>query len=279
MISVLIPVYKNEKATNFDLAILSIYNQTYVLWEIILVADGPLTGELEEIVEKWSNLLDERFQVVRLPHNVGVAKALNAGLKRCSGEIVARMDSDDFCEPYRLHRQICYMLDHADVDVVGSYVSEFVNDVDKPISIKKVPEQHQDITRIMWFQNPINHMTVMFKKSSVLRVGGYEPFYGDDDHLWAKMYVDGCRFHNIPECLVRVRVGEGMVVRRGMRWLAMDIRVRRYLLRERKMNLIQFIFVSGVLVLLRGMPTYLRKQLYSRMRAPIEDDCLMKSQQ
>ncbi len=268
MISVLISVYEKEKPAHFDLAMDSIYNQTFKDFEVVLVSDGPLTQDLYSVMDKWKYLLGQKMKVVYLEENMGVATALNEGLKHCSYDIVARMDSDDYCEPERLELQYAFMAQHPEIDVLGSFVSEFMDDVDRPVTIKPVPENHKEIVSGMWFRNPMNHMTVMFRKQSVLSVGGYEAFYGDDDHLWAKMYIAGCRFHNMNQCLVRVRVGEGMFKRRGVRWLVKDIRVRRYLFRNRKMNLLQLIFVICTLVVFRLMPTPLRKLLYYKIRQP-----------
>jgi len=269
MISVLIPIYAKEIPEYFDLAVESIYNQTFKDFEVVLVADGPLTQDLYTVVHKWEKAFGNRMKVVHLEKNMGVANALNEGLKHCSYDLVARMDSDDFSEPDRLKLQYEFMKEHPDINIVGSCILEFIDDKDSPSMIKSVPENHKDIVNTMWFRNPMNHMTVMFRKQSVLSVGGYEAYYGDDDHLWAKMYVAGHRFHNMNKYLVRVRVGEGMFKRRGIGWLVKDIRVRWYLFRNRKMNFLQLIFVSCVLVVFRSMPTPLRKLMYYKIRRPV----------
>lgn len=263
MVSILMPVYIKESPEHFDLAMESIYNQTFKDFEIILVIDGPLTQQLYVVVHKWKGLFGTKIKIVELEENTGLANALNTGLKQCSFDLVARMDSDDYSEPHRLEVQLQFMEKHPEVDIVGSYVSEFKEEVDEfKQRVIAVPSEHADIIKSMWFRNPMNHPSVIFRKQRVIAVGGYEAFYGDDDHLWAKMYVAGYRFHNIKQCLVKMRVGSGLYKRRGVKWLPYDLRVRRYLSKHGKMNLFQFIFVVSVLVLYRLMHSKIREILH-----------------
>ena len=78
--------------------------------ELVLVKDGPLTPELDAVVDRWvqraENLDCPPIQVVDLAQNVGLAEALNAGLQACTCELVARADSDDLSEPTRFARLI-----------------------------------------------------------------------------------------------------------------------------------------------------------------------------
>jgi glycosyltransferase involved in cell wall biosynthesis len=265
MVSVLIPVYKRERPECFNLAMESIYNQTLADFEVVLVVDGPLTKDLYTVLHKWEKLFGDKIKVVYLEKNMGVATALNEGLKHCSFDLVARMDSDDYSELDRLELQYNFMVKHPDIDVVGSYVAEFIENKDAPVMIKSVPVSHEDIVNSMWSRNPMNHPTVMYRKQSVLAVGGYEPFFGDDDHLWAKMCVAGHKFYNMSKCLLRMRVGAGKYRRRGIKWLVKDFRVKKYLFRNGKMNLFQFIFILSVLLVIRLIPTSVRKLLYSKI--------------
>src|SRR3989338_814865 len=103
--SVLISVYKSEQPKFFDLALQSIYGQTFQDFEVVIVVDGPIPPALEAVVSKWSEKFFGRVKIVRNPKNLGIAGALNAGLEACSNELVARMDSDDYSLPERLQIQ------------------------------------------------------------------------------------------------------------------------------------------------------------------------------
>lgn len=122
--SVLISVYHREVPSYLSASLQSIFNQTLVPSEVVLVKDGPLTPELDlvidEFVAKYSTL-----KIVILPENVGLGRALNEGLKHCSHELVARMDSDDICKPDRFEKQIMAFEQQKDVAVVGSWIDEF----------------------------------------------------------------------------------------------------------------------------------------------------------
>lgn len=269
MISVLMSVYKKDQPAHFDLAIKSIYEQTFKDFELVLVADGPLTDGLHKVLNNWKEVFGGKMKIICLKENQGLAKALNEGLNHCSFDLVARMDSDDYSEPDRLKIQYDFMGKHSEVDLLGSYIGEFIDNENKIILIREVPLSHEDIVKKMWFQNPINHVTVMFRKKSVLEVGKYDPFYGDDDFLWAKMLTAGKIFQNLSLCLVRVRIGNDMHKRRGVKLFCHDFRVKKYLLKNKKMNFIQFIFITSILLVFRIMPSFVRKILYFRIRKKV----------
>ncbi|WP_240058531.1 glycosyltransferase, partial [Bacteroides uniformis] len=94
-----------EKPIYLKSALDSVLNQTLPPSEIILIKDGPLTVELEKVLSSYdTNLL----KIIPLPNNLGLSKALNIGLKHCSYEFVARMDTDDICYPSRFEKQVLF---------------------------------------------------------------------------------------------------------------------------------------------------------------------------
>lgn len=265
MVSVLISVYQKEKPEYFNMALQSIYNQTFKDYEVVLVADGHLTEELERVVYKWQNIF-ERFKILRLEKNMGLANALNEGIRICNNELIARMDSDDYSEPERLEIQYNFMVKNPHIDVLGSDIFEFNGLLDNLLMVRDVPENHEDIVKSICYRAPMNHVTVMYRKSSVLGVGGYEPFYGDDDFLWAKMYVKGYRFHNVKICLVRVRVSaDGYKRRGGLNLLLWDFRMRKYLFKHGKIGLFKLIIIMAAFLVVRFMPANLRKLFYENV--------------
>jgi glycosyltransferase involved in cell wall biosynthesis len=92
--SVLLSVYYKENPLYFRISLDSIFNQTVLPTEIVLVKDGPLTSELDTVIEEYK-LKYPILKILPLIKNVGLGKALNEGLKYCSYELVARMDTDD----------------------------------------------------------------------------------------------------------------------------------------------------------------------------------------
>lgn len=214
--SVLMSIYKNEKAEFFKEAMHSIINQTLPANEIILVIDGLVGTTLQNQINESKKQLGDVFRTVQLPENQGLGKALNEGLTHCTYDIVIRMDTDDICKPNRFEKLIEEFERQPDVDVVGSWIEEFhitPNDYKKQ---RKVEQHSLDIKRRCQSRNPMNHPSVAFKKCSVLKVGGYLHFPLLEDYfLWYRMLQQDFVFYNIQESLVYLRIGNDMI---GRRW-------------------------------------------------------------
>ena len=105
MYSVLLSIYYKEKPQYLKEALNSVFKQTVQSQEIVLVKDGPLTDELDEIINNYVSQYPN-LKVISLPQNQGLGKALNEGLKHCRYDIVARMDTDDISKPDRFEKQI-----------------------------------------------------------------------------------------------------------------------------------------------------------------------------
>lgn len=114
--SVLLSLYEQETSTFLDQAIFSIWDsQDLKPSQIVLVQDGPLTAELKAVIIEWKNKLGAILTIVPLEKNVGLAAALNEGLKHCHYELVARMDTDDIAMPTRFEKQIAFMQQNPDI--------------------------------------------------------------------------------------------------------------------------------------------------------------------
>jgi glycosyltransferase involved in cell wall biosynthesis len=213
--SVLLSVYKHEKPEYLKECFDSIAQQTLQPTEIVLVEDGPLTGELYQAIDREA----ERFRTlvrIRLQKNSGLGVALAEGLKNCHYDIVARMDTDDICLPQRFEKQVVFLESHPDIDVVGTWITEFVGAPKNKVSIRNLPEEHQDIFEFGKSRNPINHPSVMFRKHAVTEAGSYQPFpLFEDYYLWARMLCQGHKFHNLQEALLLFRRSPEMMMRRG----------------------------------------------------------------
>jgi len=214
--SVLMSVYIKEKPEYLDRALKSILiEQTLIPKEIILVEDGPITVQLKEIIEKYKMEFPNIIKSIKLENNKGLGDALNIGLKKTSYDIVARMDTDDIALPKRFEKQY-KVISENNYDVVSSNVYEFENNENNIIGVKKVPENSSEILRYSKYRNPINHPAVMFRKKAVIDSGSYEKMPDFEDYyLWVKMINRGYKFYNIQEPLLKFRIGEEMIKRRG----------------------------------------------------------------
>lgn len=213
--SVLMSVYAKEKPEFLRESMMSMYEQTVPTNNFVLVCDGPLNEELDKVIEEMQVKFGKALRVVRLSENHGLGYALNVGVTECNNELIARMDSDDVAMKDRCEKEL-EIFEEMDVDTVGAVIDEYDGDFKKCLSRKKVPEEDAEIKKMLKKRNPMNHMTVMFKKDKVLEAGNYQEMaFFEDYYLWARMAKNGCKFYNIQEPLVNVRGGVEMTNRRG----------------------------------------------------------------
>jgi glycosyltransferase involved in cell wall biosynthesis len=202
--SVLISIYYKESAENLNKCLESLVFQTLPATEIVIVKDGTLTLELEDVLASWNCKLP--LKIYGYEQNKGLAYALNYGFQFCTYELVARMDTDDICYKDRFEKQILFLNNHDDVDIVGTYVTK-IDNRGEFISLLKLPSNNKDIKRLIW-ACPLIHPTVMYRKEKILNIGGYNPNAGirqDDYELWFRCASKGLGFANIPEPLLFYR--------------------------------------------------------------------------
>lgn len=215
-ISMLLSVYSGDKPGHVDTAIESIFWQTQQPAELVIVQDGPIRGELAEVLTTWQQKLPETVNIVVLDENQGLGRALQVGLEHCSYELVARMDADDISVPTRLEKQVAFMTENPNVDVLGGYIAEFSDDPDQIDSIRSVPTDSEEAAERAAYRCPLNHPTVMYRKSAILAAGGYGDRRSMQDHeLWIRLLNHGYTITNLPEVLVKARAGAELYDRRG----------------------------------------------------------------
>ena len=264
--SVLMSVYRKEKPEYLKESIISMLNQTIKPDEIVLVKDGPLTGELDSVIEEFtsSNLL----KVVSLDKNVGLGKALNIGLDKCRNELIARMDTDDISTNNRCEMQLELFSKNDSISVVGTAVAEFIGDPDNIIAFKEVKTTYNEILNNIKFRNPINHPSVMFRKSDVLSVGSYKHWNLNEDYfLWLRMIQKGYVFRNINEPLVKMRITNETYLRRGgWKYFITQKRLFDYMLNNGMINIFEYTYNNLVRLIMRVfIPNRIRKILYLKV--------------
>ncbi|MBW3514114.1 glycosyltransferase [Shewanella sp. NKUCC01_JLK] len=203
--SVLMSLYNAENPDFLEQCFMSVNTQVLKPTELVLVLDGPINPDLHQVISRWVKALN--IVIVPLEYNVGLSKALNHGLNFCKYELVARMDTDDMCYPERFIKQIEFMADNDDVDILGGYCEDITVYGDS-IRIRKVPTQHDLILKSIW-TCPFIHPSVIFRKSKILSIGSYSenaPHRQDDYELWIRAAFAGFRFSNLPLVLIKYRV-------------------------------------------------------------------------
>lgn len=214
--SVLMSVYIKEKPQYLRECMESILNQNVLPAEIVVVKDGPLTDELEAVLEEYVEKNPHLYTIVPLDSNCGLGVALAEGILHCKNELVARMDTDDICRKDRFELQLMEFRKNPNLDICGSHILEFEGDISNVIAKRKVPLHDAEIKRYQKRRDGFNHMAVMYKKSSVLKVGNYQPcMLMEDTYLWVNMFNAGCTAVNVDDYLVYARIGKDMFERRG----------------------------------------------------------------
>lgn len=230
MLTVLLSVYVKENPKYLDSALTSIWDsQSFKPAQIVLVIDGLLTEMLNEVVSIWKLKLGEILTIVPLEKNVGLGAALNIGLQSCKYELVARMDTDDIAMPDRFFQQLTFMNNNPSVAVSSGLIEEWSQNLTNKISIRELPLLHKDILLFAKTRSPISHPAVIFRKAAVLSVGGYPNMYPEDYPLWGAMLANGHIFANLPDLLLKMRVGDALIERRGKDFLIGEIQTFNYL--------------------------------------------------
>lgn len=214
--SVLMSIYIKEKTEYVEECFQSLLHQTVLADEWVIVEDGPLTKEMYDLLTRYEKAYPYLIKRVPLKENHGLGLALRAGIVACSNELVARMDTDDIARKDRFEKQLAIFQNDPSLDICGSHIIEFDGCKENVLSTRIVPLTHNDIVKYQKKRSAFNHMTVMFKKSAVMKAGNYEhcPLM-EDDMLWVRMILSGAKCMNIDDYLVYARTGLAMIGRRG----------------------------------------------------------------
>lgn len=193
----------------------SMMKQTIMPEQFVLVQDGPLGEELISIIDEYTKKFPDIFTNVISEHNIGLGAALTLGLKHCRNELIARMDTDDISLSNRCELQLKAFETEPELDILGTFSSDFEGDINNIISSRVVPIEQKDIYERAKRRSPFNHVTVMFKKTSVMKFGGYANLRRSQDaDLFGKMLYGGCKARNIDKVLVMVRLSPDRMKRR-----------------------------------------------------------------
>jgi glycosyltransferase involved in cell wall biosynthesis len=265
--SVAISVYKDDDSKFFDRALESItVLQTVKPSEVVLVVDGLVSDEIDKVINKYIALTGI-FNVIRLPENKGLGNALRIAVETASYSLIARMDSDDVSLPDRFEKELAILTADPTLDVIGGDITEFIDTEENIVAKRSVPCSDTEIKQYMKKRCPLNHVSVMFKKESVLACGNYQDlFWNEDYYLWIRMAEKGGKMANIGEVAVNVRAGSDMYKRRGGRkYFNSELFLQKYMLKRKMIGKTSFLFnVAKRLVIQILMPSFIRGWAYKK---------------
>jgi glycosyltransferase involved in cell wall biosynthesis len=267
--SVLLPVYAADSAPHLRRAFESVTtDQVRPPDEVVIVRDGPVSPEVAAVLDELVRSASVPVRLVALPENLGLAEALSAGLDACRNDVVARQDADDVSLPERFARQLPEI--ERGLDLVGSGLFEFADDESVILGTRRPPVGEAEILRYARFHQPFNHPTVVYRRRAVRRAGGYSRVGLFEDYwLFARMLAAGARVGNLPEPLVKYRVGAGAYRRRGgLRQLVAEVQLQRLLHHLGFTDRAQFLRNVAVRGGYRLLPEAVRRVSYRRILHP-----------
>lgn len=260
--SVVTSVYRNDKPEFVRVALDSmLVEQTLKPSEIVLVRDGSVPVDLERLLFEYEAKYSDVMHIIRLDKNGGLGNALKLGVENATYSLVARMDSDDICLPKRFEKQVAYMAEYQECDIVGGQMTEFIGEPTNVVGKRVVPESNEAIYEYMKSRCELNHVTVMFRKDTILKVGNYQDwFWNEDYYLWVRMMMNKCVFANLSDVLVNVRSGEDQYARRGgMKYFKSEEGIQRLMLDNKLINRYEYsVNVAKRLIVQLLLPNWLR---------------------
>lgn len=218
--SLLLSIYKKNTVKELNFCFESIKNQSNIPNEIIFIIDGPIEESVSIEIKKWCETLP--IKVFKLNENMGLAHALNYGLRLCTHNWVFRMDIDDVCAKDRFLKQIKIVNSNPDIDILGGNIKCFETFPDF-FSGRIVPSSLENIRRFMKYRNPLNHSSVFFNRKKILEIGGYPNARLSQDYLlWINSIKNGLKILNSEEVLVYMKIDKNIYSRRGLKNLKYD---------------------------------------------------------
>lgn len=262
--SVLMLVYAGANPVFFDQCLESMMNQTRPTTDFVLVCDGVLTPELDEIVEKYCNNFPGVFNIVRLKKHMGIGPAAQRGLLQCKNDIVVRMDSDDRSLPDRCDTELKMFEQNKDLDMVGGYIVECGDDGSR--YVRHVPIMHDEILKFAKRRFPFNNVTLSFRRNKAIEFGGYGNYQRCEDYEFViRMLMKGARAQNVPVPMVECRLDEDSYKRRKS-WTntQSNIAVRRLMWKSDFCSFFDYIIPSVAQLGMYILPKSFTRLLYTK---------------
>lgn len=201
-ISVIIPVWKPD-FDQLTKCLDSIINQTYENLEILIMYRNSTEYDKKvfSIINEYN---DKRIKIIESKATSFVS-TLNEGIQISSGEIIARIDADDYCDIHRFEKQIEFK-EKNQLNIVGSW-AHWVSNQGDIIGKICLPVTHSQIRKKIMYHNPMLHPTLIMEKKMLVDVGLYDTTFvhAEDYELYFRLMSKGYKFGNVPLYLGHIR--------------------------------------------------------------------------
>lgn len=238
----------------------SILQQSFSDFELILFDDGS-TDNTENIIRKYA-AKDSRITPIYNEKNLGLTVNLNRGIKLSRGPYIARMDADDISLPERFEKQVYFLDNNPDIDLVGTYAID-IDDLGKEIHLRMMPLKHREIINLLPKANPITHSSVMLRKESFKKIDFYNEAYRiiQDYEMWFRAAEVGLKFENLNEVLLKYRMDSDYAARKSLKYRLYDCKLRLHSFKY--INLPYYLYFYAFIPVLLGL---IPKKLYFRIK-------------
>lgn len=264
--SVLTTVYEQEKPEYLRLSIESMLAQTVLTNDYVIVKDGPLNEQLDNVIKEYASKYPF-FNIVALKENGGLGVALRAGLAVCMNDLVARLDSDDISMPERCELQLKAFEEDDELVIVGTDMIEFNNDENEIISYKVMPHNPEELYKYGKRRNAFNHSSVMYRKSVIEEHGSYSTMRRSQDvELFSRILYKKYKCINLDKPLIKFRCGDTRVKRKkSWRNVKSDIKIFWGIHKMGYSGIFDFIYVLVMQIGFYLLPEKLAGYLYRHL--------------
>lgn len=219
------PVYRPDPRYFAD-AVDSVLSQTLTDFEFIIVED-PSDQTGAAVIESRR---DPRIRYIANPARTSLPKQHNRAVSEARAEFIARFDADDVCEPERLEKQVAFLREHPEVDIVASQL-RIIDEESNVVAERRFPLDHESIRKVFPRGNPLAGSNVMFRRKVVETIGGWREttdLPGQDYEWYSRAAVRGFRFAAHPDALVRYRIHRSQIKRTRTRGTILtDLEVKK----------------------------------------------------
>ena len=265
--SVLMSVYKKDNPKWLVDSIECMLNQSVKCDEFVIVEDGPLTNDLNKVVDKYKKEHPDMFNIVKIAKNGGLGPALKLGVETCKNEWIARMDSDDYSPSDRIEKQFAVLEKDENLGIIGSNAVEFIDSIDNIVATVVLPETNEEIIKFSKKRCPYRHSGIIYKRSEIISAGNYQECYLCEDYdLYSRMEMNGTKGFNVQENLLYVRVNPKFYERRGgIKYLKSILKFKKRLLKSGFYSRKDYLISAGAHFVVCLMPNKVREFIYIKL--------------
>ena len=205
-VDVLLPI--RSPAPWLEATLAGLIRQSLPSWRLVAVCHGDSPAVEQNIRRLVPNAL-----LLTAPEEGGLPDLLNLGLASCTASFVARIDSDDIPCLDRFERQVEFLSSHPEVALVASPIT-LIDESGAALGRLSGPSTSAELIRGLRWKCVIQHPSVMFRRSAIVELGGYDPLarHVEDYELWLRLAaVAGVE--TLAEPLTEYRVHPGQVTR------------------------------------------------------------------